>query len=816
MHIDHDNLVLQTESDVEQKVIMPLLGGSIYLDVPADKIFTKQYLAPTPLDKAASRVGGYYPDYAIWMRGFPVLIVEAKAPDVPPEVGYREASLYARHLNQSYPTNLNPCRFLIATDGKTLLFGYWDSQPEVVVKVDNLRLGSKDLEHLQQCCHARLLEAHALDCVQRVRARNSVYPYNLAGGQALLHAKLPVNSFAADLSPILRLYFSSSYQDYNREIIERAYVSLAEVTEYDRVLEALLKDHLTARRGTIVRELQPGRHGEENVEHAILEFDQLRPEAGQLQIVQGAVGSGKSLFIRRYKDVLQSPEICERTRWAFIDFNSSPPSLSQGEKWLSKAFVEGFQHENPAIDLSSGDVLHGVFSRNIQKRKPIYEELGRGAPQAAAIQRAKDLSAWQDDVDELARGISDYVLGSRRDILVTVMDNVDRLDLKNQLDAFQLTLWFMHRTRCFIILQMRDETYERYKNRPPLDAFRSGITFHITPPRFADVVKRRLELSLEYLTANARKQQSYAIETGLRISYPKSELGTFLHSLYSDLFDRTRNISRLLEALAGRNVRRALDMFVSIITSGHLSETAITSTVLGYQSVPISERHILKILMRTEYRFFSDHSGFLFNVFNSDAEWQKPDNFLLIEILYFLARSRKQKGEIGLEGYFTCRHVTVELQRLGYVPEDVLVGLNLLLKKELIGADHMNFDLVGLDDSVRVLASGFMHVRVLVGRIEYLYGVIATTPIFDREVAKQLAEFVKQEGQRGRTGSFQRVAAVEIFYQYLLRQNKANVTPFSDSMETGAAYVLSHISDAIQHFRNVHKGAPAAPDNLDI
>ena len=62
------------------------------------------------------------------------------------------------------------------------------------------------------------------------------------------------------------------------------------------------------------------------------------------------------------------------------------------------------------------------------------------------------------------------------------MDNVDKMELANQLDAFQLSLWFMSRTGAFIILQMRDETYERYKNQPPLDTFRSGIAFHIAPP----------------------------------------------------------------------------------------------------------------------------------------------------------------------------------------------------------------------------------------------------------------------------------------------------------------------------------------------
>ena len=37
-------------------------------------------------------------------------------------------------------------------------------------------------------------------------------------------------------------------------------------------------------------------------------------------------------------------------------------------------------------------------------------------------------------------------LGSRRDILVVVMDNVDRLELREQLNAFQLTLSFMAET----------------------------------------------------------------------------------------------------------------------------------------------------------------------------------------------------------------------------------------------------------------------------------------------------------------------------------------------------------------------------------
>src|SRR5262249_41876773 len=176
----------------------------------------------------------------------------------------------------------------------------------------------------------------------------ALLPYELAGGPALLNAKLPVNSFAADLSPILRKYFSN--QEDVHEIATNAYVNSAEVTAYDKVLESLLKERLNVQRNTVVQPLQPGKRGEENIARVIAEFDKQRPQRGHLQIIQGAVGSGKSLFMHRYRDVLQSASDAERTRWAFIDFNAAPPDISNAYGWLCKTFIENFSQENPSIE----------------------------------------------------------------------------------------------------------------------------------------------------------------------------------------------------------------------------------------------------------------------------------------------------------------------------------------------------------------------------------------------------------------------------------------------------------------------------------
>ena len=114
-------------------------------------------------------------------------------------------------------------------------------------------------------------------------------------------------------------------------------------------------------------------------------------------------------------------------------------------------------------------------------------------------------------------------------------------------------------------------------------------------------------------------------------------LGEFLKSVYLELFDRRHNVSRILQGLAGRDVRRALDMFVSILNSGHLGDDAITSTAIGARGIAIPEYRILRILMRTEYRFFNNNSGFVSNVFYFDEDWQQPNNFIMPEILFWLS-----------------------------------------------------------------------------------------------------------------------------------------------------------------------------------
>jgi hypothetical protein len=820
MHIDHDSLVLENEADVEVKIILPLLQGAAYLEIPEKAIRPKEYLAPTPFNRKAGQTSGGYPDFSVWFRSFPCLIVEAKPPEVLAEVGYHEAQMYAAYLNRNYPTGINPAHFVFATNGIDFQAGFWDCLPVLSGKVADLRPQTQAMIDLQKHCGRYVLEEHARNCLLASVAKRFLFPYNLAGGPALLRAAVNVNPFAAELAPLIQRYFSSSQQSNISEIVERAYVSSDEVTEYDKILESMLKERVATRDRTTVRQLHPERSGEQVLADEIelrtgLENEERR--AGHLQLIQGSVGAGKSLFIERYKQKLQPPAARARTKWATVDFISAPVSLVGAEEWLCRTFIESLQAENPDIDFTDLSVLRGIFSRNIQSRKAAYAMMEAASLDSANIQRAKDLIEWQDKPEEITRGVAEYIMGSRNEALVVVMDNVDRLNLENQLAAFQLTLWFLRLTHAFVILQMRDETYERYKDRPPLDTFRAGVVFHISPPRFVDVVKRRLELSIEYLAKEKERDRTYEIESGMRIRYSSGELEEFLKRLYHALFDRRRNVATVLESIAGKDVRRALEIFGAIITSGYLSPTAIASNTLGGGGVSLKEHTILRILMRTNRRFFSrDSGGFVQNIFSFDETFEKPDNFLIIEILYFLILNRRVRGPINIEGYFTCTQVADALQKLGYVPADVLSMIKHLVRSELIITDRMNAADVEWQDSVRILAAGWVHLRLLSGRFEYLFGVIPTTPIRDQGVAQQLAELVKIESDRGELQFYQKVRAVELFGRYLSDERQALITPFNEGKVSGADYVLEHVRSALEKTKYRQRFSAIEDDILDF
>lgn len=792
-----------TEGDAETQVVVPLFTRSEYLSYELRSLKSKEFLAAFDIGKGSKQKKGYIPDYCLYLLSLPILAIEVKAPNVSLNDAWEEASLYAHAMNKRFSAGLNPCQYAFATNGIVYAAGKWDqSQPQLEGAIADLSIGSAALLALQNFIGSDALLRYAAVISASLKFVNFKRPFNRDSGPSLLLSKVEPNTFAADLSPILRRYFSSRDQNRDPEIYKNAYVSSNEITSYDKILESFLTDRLS--RSKTRTEITTTKKRAEEVSRRISSMVASRSQSGELQLITGGVGTGKSLFARRYKEYLQPASLRDSTHWAFLDFNFAPDDLSSATDWVYTSFVKSLLEEGAPINPRDEEDQERIFADDLAARASFYarnERIGEGRGE---LERARDIEAWRQDPERLSHGLSRHLQGDRGEVIIVVFDNVDRRDVENQLAAFQLALWFMEQMRCIVILQMRDVTFEAHKNDRPLDTYKTGQVFHISPPRFIDVVKRRLELSLSDLAAEAPETIKYKTPSGATISYPKSRAGEFLKGIYLELFSKPTNTSRILEGLAGRNVRKALDMFMAIITSGHTPEDLITNVATGQEIAAFPESLVLKILMRQDYRFYSDNSGFVSNIFYVDRTWERPSNLLITECLFYLINQRKLLGENGQLGFVSVSRLQSALEKVGFVRSDVFSAAHYLLGKELIEADSSTVNTLTDSDSIKASASGWAHLRIICSRAEYIWGVLPTTGINDRVLEARVYDLMQTEGRFNNLFPNQIMGVVEHFHRYLQGQfTTLRAHPgYTTTGASGSAYIIHKVAEALRFERN--------------
>lgn len=800
------------EADVEVQQLVPCLVAAEKLAIPLPDIKSKKVITPKMIGKGGKKTN-YIPDFLVYKQALPVLVVEAKRPGKPVEHAYAEARLYATEINVHFKHGLNPCSVVLATDGERLLAGRWDEQPSVDCRVEDLLVGTEDLLRLQVIAGNSQLEDLGKKASEGLRSERFKRPFNQGSGAAQIISKVDPNSFAADLAPILRRYFSSHEDSSDEEIYSRAYISSNEVTGYDRILESYLKDRLA--RSKKLTQINTTKKRADEFSGALQDYINEGRSSGQLQLVTGGVGAGKSLFARRYKEHLQPAEMKERNHWAFLNFNDAPDNPGEWPDWVCSTFLASLQAEGSPLNLRDAAQQEQVFAANLAEREAYYSRMESASPGRGMLEMARDLEAWRQDPRVACKAIARFIQGDCSENLVVVFDNVDRRDTHSQLSAFQTALWFMSQTRCFVILQMRDSTFEAYKDEPPLDTYKTGQVFHISPPRFIDVVKRRLELSLNTLSVEAPELVRFQTRSGVTFQYPKKRATEFLRGIYLELFQSSKNSSKVLEALAGRNVRRALDMFLALLTSGHIPEETIMNVAQGRGYSAIPEYRILRALMRQDYKFFNDESGFVSNIFYTNNNWVRPSNLLLPSILFHLHSIRKVRGDNGQMGFVALERLLQEMEFLGFVRSDTQDAVKYAVRRELIELDTLSLREVRATDCLKATASGWAHMRILSERIEYIASILPTTSIDDDQLSDQIFDGMQTELRVGNPTLSRMTSLATSFLQYLRRQHSAQLAfpGYAHLNGGGGSYVIGKVEAALSFHRM--QQATAQPDLLD-
>ncbi|MER9267947.1 hypothetical protein NKI63_25930 [Mesorhizobium sp. M0410] len=806
---------LRTESDVEQKLLYPFLASPTYLNIPSAWLRTKEYMSPTEIDKAAGKRYGYIPDYSVWLSGLPLAIVEAKALDVKIEVGLREARLYAGEINRRYPPEVNPIGYVLASNGEQIGLCEWDSETNVLLaQAADVQPGTAVFDAIVGAIGKHALETRAASLAPHFQGRR-FWPVSTAlGGQAKLRQQLGVNEFANPLFPVLTKYFNNT-DDTSDDVIDRAYVTSDEITGYEGLLETFLKDRTSSITGNQLKTLEITRTAATGLTTEVKKFAGNPMFFSRVQLIVGNVGAGKSTFIRRYYRHLMTRELSSKTVWAFINFNNIPPDLDHLTTFIAEKFLASFAEVN-GVDIYDLEQVERIFSSELAKFERGPAKLLQTAdPADYARRRTSLLEALMADPVKFAECISRHFSGEKQLGMVIVFDNVDKRSRDQELKIFEASQWFKDVTKGLVLINLRDSTFEAHKDEPPLNAFINAINFYIRPPRFAQVIKKRMELVLETLPSEVEKHQEYYLSNGNRVRYPASRLGEFLMAIYLSLFDNHEiQVAPALEALVAKDVRRALGMFGDIIISPHVPTNQITGAAILGTSFRIPDRHIIRALMRGRYQYFNGGSKYIHDILSADETHVRPSNLLTCDILEYLIRNRKFRLDFQQEGYATVRRMVSEMGRLGYDEQDSYKALMILVEKGLVEPEsHMITDLKD-DDAVRVHASGFAHGRMLLRRDEYLVGVTTNLKLASRDTADAIGSIwsgAEQQQQEMSMGSKVRVLNHLKEYFSFEFQRRCRRHPFYEEAGFGGRQIIASITYAHAQMEGLRTGTKAAP-----
>ena len=797
---------LSNESDVEQKFAYPFLISNEGLGFDPSEVATKPRIRKLTIDKGHALKSGYFPDYILSIDAVPLVVFEAKAPGVPLDEAIRESRLYANELNAQFPRQINPVMFVGATNGVEFWLGPVDSAAEVKrYQVANLSLQSVDLQIIKGEISRDALLNDALTLKKKIWIPRRYRPLSFMSS-AVQKEEVDPNRFARQLIPHIKKYFDPDASRTRLEIVEKAYVSSEQVTQYNEILEALLSDNLGNKKFKTFDEVVTTRNDARDFNQALKEALARGSKTESLLLLVGGVGSGKSIFIDRFFYLLMDEEIRQQTLWAFVDFNDAPSDLSGLQKWISERVLQDLEERNGLTNFHVYENLLRYFSPEISKfRSGIGARLYQDDRVEYERRLATKLDEWMADPVVYLRNALRHFIGDAAKKVIVVFDNADKRDRDQQLSIFQEVQNFRSSHRVFSLLALRDETYDRHKSEPPLDTYLAAFTFRITPPRFLDVVKRRLELIIDDLAEEVDKRLEFRLPSGAIVRYPSTDLGNFLISFYQALFHPKREIRLVLEALAGRNVRNALQMFADILISGHLTEDKLFLSRVSGGGVNLPERLVIRILMRTKYRYYADDHGYISNIYARVQESTTNSPFGIILLLGHLADTRKQRGEMGIEGYRLVSELILEMVPQGLGETEILAILKHLLRKGLIQADHQRTDTVATGDFVKITASGYYHIKLLASRFEYSSSVAGDIYFKTEDRARSVYELIRHNSGYAARKPSDRIKRVELLARELVEDREvwANASVAAVSKHVDEA--IEAIAQSIEHFR---QGAP--------
>jgi len=788
----YSNLVLANESDVEQKFIFPLLTNPepIGLGFHSSDFWTKGDIRQFLVDKG-NKKKLYYPDYAVVIDGLPCLIIEAKAPGADLVEASREGRLYATEVNASYPHDVNPCELVLVTDGLILVLYSWDSDNEV------LRLKGEDLDSMNQLfsellgrISKRSLQRLSDSVLKKLRGTAKFFkPTHMLGGKTIISETVSDNSFGSNISIEYRYLFNPDSSEDRASVVRNAYVTSKRKQGHVAPIDKLIRTALQVDFCQIDDTSNP-----REILEQVSRTNQVKNE---ILLLIGSVGSGKSTFTDYLRLVALDQPLSKKIEWINLNLNKAPLNRELIYDWVLKKAIESLEQLHTTVDFYDIAFLKKIYAADIARVKR-----GKAALYAEGSEKHTDIIAAEIDrlqSDKVAtlQAIIQYFFNMHEKLLVIVLDNCDKGNRNDQLLMFEVASWLKDNFTCMVFLPLRDTTYDQFKNEPPLDTVIKDLVFRIDPPLLEKVIYARLNYALRQIEVQNGKF-SYTLKNGMRVECTRREVGQYLKSMIATLF-QDQLFRRIITGIAGRNIRKGLEILLDFCKSGYVSEEEILKVRTTSGEYKIPNQLVMKILLKGKRKYYTDLNSNVRNAFHSEQIDPIPDPFSRLDILQWLKDNYRIAGPSRMQGFHKIDELIRDLQAHGHNEKTILKQIRSLVNAGCISAESQTAD-VSEDDLICISPAGFVHLD-LVKNISYLSTVSEDVLFRENQIAKKIADNISGQGKFNLDSRQSAIANSKILADYLISYRERHF-PRNISMLTDERNVKLYDFSALQDYVN--------------
>jgi hypothetical protein len=596
----------------------------------------------------------------------------------------------------------------------------------------------------------------------------------------LFKADLPLqrNRLHAQLHPIIQTIFEDIANQDPLEILQSCYVHAGSLRIVARDLNTVITDGIPAfLKNEGAEEIVQTSHDAGKFGTAVSEA-LTRRTTGQLYLLLGGIGSGKSTFIRRYQRTVGKSVLEGRTLWFHLDFLEAPPgSPSALEPFAWQGMLEQIRTRYLDKNFETRRNIKKAFADKIQ----VISQTSRAFTKPAdnfEKEISPYLERWQADTSDYVPRLLRVIASDRKVGIVIFIDNVDQLSPAYQAEVFVLAERITRMVGTVTVLALREESYYTASLQKTLTAYTSR-KFHIASPRFRRMIDARIQFALRVLEKHTGPVD-YVLRDGIKID--RAAIADFLKIIESSIFEQNRNIARFIEALCFGNMRLALDMFTMFMTSGATDVDKMLTIYRRSGVYSVAFHEFVKSIMLEDRRYYKDLASPILNLFDCGTD-RNASHFTSLRIIRALLQRRGEWNREG-QGFVDIAQIISANGDVFDNMEDVLRSLDRMVTKQLVETNTRSTERISGASHVRVTSAGWYYSRFLIKSFAYLDLVLQDTPLNSETVEGNIRSMVEQvdnlsdrEDQKLERMAI-RFARVREFLDYLQREEETEQETF--------------------------------------